>query len=278
MTPLMFHVRHNARPILVKELLEILADGTNERTIEDVLQLGSRKGYQIGTVVLSQQTLKENPLQTARDLGVVEKQWLVLTNLGQDILALLRNKPGVWGDVMHGLFYSCWSPGYPTENCFSWSYRTVCNCLWETGNRSIHRGQLASEVVELAMQRFATNRVSFSKDSVRGVLQWLAELRPRVLDDNGRLFSRRSFCPPESLVLAIDFLHDLKGVDYQTNLLLGHEEQEVICKFCLLEPTAFDAVLDWTIGQYSFLQQGSRGGWGRYVVLTRKPQLNDFLG
>ncbi len=278
MPPFMFHVRHNARPMLVKELLEILGDDLEERTLDGILHLGARKGFEIGTAMLSQQSLKENPLQTARDLGLVEEQQLALTDLGHDLLALLRKKPSAWGDVMHGLFYGRWSPEHPTEHCFSWSYRTMCERLWDAGNRSIDRGQLVSQVVELAMQQFTTNRVSFSKDSVRGVLQWLAEIRPPVLDKESKLFSRRSFCPPESLALAIDFLYGLEGVDYQTNLLLGHEKQETVCKFCLLEPTAFDAVLDWAIGQYPFLQQGSRGGWGRYVVLTRKPRITDFLG
>lgn len=154
----------------------------------------------------------------------------------------------------------------------------MCDRLWEAGNRSIDRGRLVSEVVELAMQQFTTNRVSFSKDSVRGVLQWLSELHPPVLDLESKLFSRRTFSPPECLALAMDFLYRSEGVDYQTNLLLGMEKQEVICKFCLLEPIAFDTALDWAIGQYPFLQQGNRGGWGRYVVLTRQPQISDFLG
>lgn len=278
MAPLMFHVRHNARPVLIKELLEILSEGEEVLSLEDILRLGARKGYLIGTAVLSQQSLKENPLQTARDLGLIEEQQLTLTDLGKHVLSLLRHKPGTWGDIMHALFYGSWSAQNATERCFSWSYRTMCDRLWEAGNRSVDRGQLVSEVVELAMQQFTTNRVSFSKDSVRGVLQWLSELRPPVLDADSKSFSRRSFCSPECLTLAMDYLYRLEGVDYQTNLLLGMEKQEIICRFCLLEPTAFDAVLDWAIGQYPFLQQGSRGGWGRYVVLTRQPQISDFLG
>ena len=74
MPPLMFHVRHNARPALVKALLEILGDDLGERTLDGILHLGARKGFEIGTAMLSQQSLKENPLQTARDLGLVEEQ------------------------------------------------------------------------------------------------------------------------------------------------------------------------------------------------------------
>jgi len=278
MTPFMFHVRHNARPILIKELLEILIEDQEIQKLDDILKLGTHKGYLIGTAVLSQQSLKENPLQTARDLGLVQEQRLALTDLGKHVVSLFRQKPAVWGDVIHALFYGRWSPQNVAEHCFSWSYRTMCDKLWEAGDRSIDRGQLVSDVVDLAMQQFVTNRVSFSKDSVRGVLQWLNELRPPVLDTESKLFSRRSFCSPECLALAVDFLYRSEGIDYQTNLLLGIEKQELICKFCLLEPTAFDAALDWAIGQYSFLQQGSRGGWGRYVVLTRQPHINDFLG
>ena len=128
------------------------------------------------------------------------------------------------------------------------------------------------------MQQFDTRRVSFSKDSVRGVLQWLAQLQPAVLSEDKMTFSCRTFCPAEALVLAVDYMYRAESADYQTNILLDVQKQEVLCKLCLLESTAFDAALDWAIGQYDFLQRGGSGGWGSYVVLTRQPRIEDFLG
>jgi len=154
----------------------------------------------------------------------------------------------------------------------------MCGWLWESGSVTIDRGRLVSKVYDAAMKQFSTNRVSFSKDSVRGVLYWLAELEPPVLDRENETFTRRAFCPPETFVLAVDYLYRLQGAGCQTNLLLDPGKQEMICKVCLLEPTAFDTVFDWATGQYDFLQRGTGGGWGSYVLLTREPQIRDFWG
>lgn len=277
MARLMFHVRHNARPTLIREILQIL-EGCDSLALDDILETGSRRGYQVGTTVRSKQSLRENPVQTAKDLGLIAGDVPSLTDLGQQMVELLHHKPGVFNEMMHALYYTLWTPARATEHCFSWSYRTTCDWLWESGSATINRGQLVSQVSEMAMERFSTNRVSFSKDSVRGVLQWLAELEPPVLDRENRTFARRTFCPPETLALAVDYLCQVEGADYQTNLLMDSGKQETICKVCLLEPTAFDTVLDWAVGQYAFLQRGTGGGWGSYILLTRQPQIRDFWG
>lgn len=277
MARLMLHVRHNARPALIREVLQIL-NGCDSLDLDDILETGRQRGYQVGTTVRSKQSLKENPVQTAKDLGLIAGDVPSLTDLGQQMVELLHHKPSAFNEVMHALHYTLWTPARATEHCFSWSYRTTCDWLWESGSAAIDRGQLVSEVSELAMERFSTNRVSFSKDSVRGVLQWLAELEPPVLDRENRTFARRTFCPPETLALAVDYLYQVEGADYQTNLLMDPGKQETICKVCLLEPTAFDTVLDWAVGQYAFLQRGTGGGWGSYILLTRQPQIRDFWG
>jgi len=277
MAKLVFHVRHNAKPTLIKEVLQILGEGAS-LTLDDVLNVGRQRGYQVGTAMQSRQSLKENPVQTAKDLGLIADGDLSLTNLGQQMLRLLRYKPSVLNEIMHVLHYTIWTPDRSTEHCFSWSYRTTCEQLWESGSTAIDRGYLVSQVSEMAMTQFDTNRVSFSKDSVRGVLQWLAELEPPVLDEANRTFIRRTFCPPETFAFAVDYLYQVEDADYQTNLLLDIDKQETICKVCLLEPTAFDTAFDWAVGQYDFLRRSTSGGWGNYILLTRQPQIQDFLG
>jgi hypothetical protein len=130
------------------------------------------------------------------------------------------------------------------------------------------------------MEAFETNQVSFSRDSVRGVLQWLIELDPPVIDSSQktRLFRQRSFCPPETFILGVDYLYRLEGADYQTNMLLDANKQTELCRVCMLESAAFDSVFEWAAGQYDYLQRGTRGGWGTYALLTRQPQLSDFVG
>ncbi len=277
MAKLMFHVRHNARPGLVKEILQIL-EGNEPLDMDDILETGRRRGFQVGTKVRSVQSLKENPIQQSRDLGLIADDAFSLTHSGQQMLGLLQYKPSVFSEMMHVLHYTLWTPVNREKNCFSWSYRTTCDQLWESGSVAIDRGQLVSYVSETAMKEFDTSRVSFSKDSLRGVLQWLSEVDSPVLDRDSKIFTRRTFCPPETFVLAVDFVYRMENADYQTNLLLDPDKQNAICKVCLLEPTAFDSAFDWAAGQYDFLQRGTSGGWGSYILLARQPQIQDFRG
>ncbi|MHA2143437.1 MAG: hypothetical protein ACXADD_18315, partial [Candidatus Thorarchaeota archaeon] len=174
-----FHVRHNARPILIREILQIL-EGHDSLTLEDILETGRQMGCQVGTAMKSKQSLKENPIQTAKDLSLIAGDFPSLTDLGEQMIELLHYKPSVFNEVMHAFHYTLWRPTRATHHCFSWSYRVVCDDLWENGSIIIDRRQLVSKVSEMAMERFNTNRVSFSKDSVRGVLQWLSALDPPV--------------------------------------------------------------------------------------------------
>lgn len=279
MAKLMFHVRHSAKPIQVGEVLQAL-HGQGRLSLEEILEIGRQRGYQIGTTVKSPQTVNDHPVREAKDLGLITESALSLTNLGQQMVDLLNHKPSVFSETMHVLHYALWIPSRKTSNCFSWSYRTTCDLLWESGSTIIDRGRLASEVSTLAMERFDTNEVSFSKDSVRGVLQWLSELDPPVLNtrQEANVFTRRTFCPPETFALAVDYLYRVEGADYQTNLLLDPDKQATICKVCLLDSTAFDASFEWAVGQYDFLKRGTRGGWGSYLLLTRQPRIIDFVG
>lgn len=268
--PSPFHVRI-VQPAQVREVLRALY--TLGDTVSTEAILAEQCGFRVN-----------EPLLACRMLGLVEGRDLRLSSEGNILVQVDRVKPSLFFEIVHVRYYSIWDGHNEDANRFSWSYAALCDVLWESGISAINRGQLAARVADLAMDRFRTQKVSFSENSVAGVLGWLRLLTPPVLKDSeagGRRqtsFSHRGFCPPETFVLALDFLHRLTGTDYQTNLLMDLEKQETICKVCLLEPTAFDAVLDWAIGQYSFLQQGSRGGWGRYVVLTRKPRITDFLG
>ena len=279
-----FHVRHNAKPATVKEVLLIL-DGHDGISIDEVLVIGREHGYTIGTKAKSTQSVKENPVQSARDLGLVEPDRYALTNLGHEVVRLLQFKPKTVNEILHFLHYSTWTPDYPERLCFSWSYATACDILWESNPAQIDRNQLATQLADVARRQFGVSSISLSKDSVQGILNWLNELDPPVLNrekvDKVRwttILNRRNFCPPETFVLAVDHFYRRHQVNYQTNLLLSSDKQDAICKVCLLEPTRFDGILDWACGQFDFLSQGTSGGWGRYLVLARPPILADFMG
>jgi len=279
-----FHVRHNAKPTAVKEVLLLLLDGHNDLSIEEMLSIGQERGYTIGTKAKSAQSVKENPAQSARDLGLVKSDCYALTDLGQHVVRLLQLKPKAANEFLHFLHYAVWLPSKPEQLCFSWSYATACNMLWESQPTQIDRNQLAVQLADAAREQFGVSEVSLSKDSIQGILNWLDELEPPVLKRKKLdkketvMLIRRSFCPPETFILAVDYLYQRQQIDYQTNLLLDLDKQESICKVCLLDPKGFDSTLDWACGQFDFLNQSTSGGWGHYLVLARPPTLTDFMG
>lgn len=278
-----FHVRHNAKPANVKEVLEIL-NGRTIDSVEALIEAGKDLGFVIGTTVTSAQSVKENPIQTARDLGLIESTCLVLTPLGNELVRLMTLKPRIVNDLFHFLNHSKWASEHPSQNCFSWTYRNACDLLWQRNSMTIDRADLADQLVDLARSQFSVHDVALSNNSIVGILGWLRDLDPSVISESstdkkaGLVFTRRMFCPPELFALAVDDFYRRNEVAYQTNLLMDDDKRETICKTCLLDPDAFDHVLDWTCGQFGFVRQGTTGGWGRYLVLSRAPTLDDFTG
>ncbi len=271
-----FHVRQDATPGRVEGVLMAVAQANTALSYESIYENAKVLGYDLNN--------RKEPIVLLKDLEVLKRKSCLLTQLGSDLYHLLVAKPPAFLEAMHVLHYTDWSPENPTINCFSWSYRTVCDLLYEAGSSVVNRKRLVSEITEQAMLHFNTSRVSFGSSSIDGILHWLRALNPPVLliSQTDKLsqpiFTRRTFCPPETFVLAVDYLYRVEGADYQTNLLLDPDKQEIICKVCLVDPTAFDSSFEWAVGQYNFLQRGTRGGWGSYVLLTRQPQITDFIG
>jgi hypothetical protein len=278
-----FHVRHNARPETVKEILLIL-QGLSETNLEDILILGASRGYTIGTTAKSAQSIKENPIQVARDLGLVQQDKYALTNLGREVADLMVVKPKVVNEYLHYLHYITWSSDHPQNNCFSWSYKTLCNILWDADTLLLDRAQLADQLATIARSRFQVEDIALSQRSAEAIIKWLTDLDPTVVMEQttgkkkDRIFRRRVFCPPEAFILAVDYVYGNNNIGYQTNMILDNAKQEEICKVCLLDPSGFESTLEWTCGQFKFIMQGFSGGWGRYLVLSRRPQIADFIG
>jgi len=59
--------------------------------------------------------------------------------------------------------------------------------------------------------------------------------------------------------------------------LLGEELLYTVCQVCLLEPINFDRVLEYAVAQFSYLEKGLGGGWGRYLILHRQYSVEDFI-
>ena len=240
-------------------------------TLQEIVESAGSMGF----VIHDQQRLEA--LITARDLGLVEKDNNSLTDQGQILVEIERRIPDLFANIIHALQYSLWSPITPDLNCFSWSYRSLCQILWRGDVVDIgNRRSIASEIEMQARQAFNYSKISFSSKSVGGAILWLSALKPSVIYNRSNFFSRRTFCPPELMLIGIDFVYKESHLDYQANLLLDNGKVENLCEFCLLEPDSFERVLSYTVNQFDFLNKGFGGGWGRFLNLYRAPSLEDF--
>lgn len=242
-------------------------------TVSEIVELAEELGF----AIRDRQRLEA--LMTARDLGLVRREQNVLTDEGKILTRLELDKPDLFVNVVHGLLYVLWDSRQKGENCFSWSYRTLCQMLWQSGAMDLPAGRrdLASEIEAQARSVFGRPKIAFSPKSVGGALLWLSELTPPVLDEDETRFSRRAFCPPELFVMAVDFVYRTQAIDYGAHLLLSDEHREAICQVCLLEPERFDRVLEYAVAQFDYLHKGIGGGWGQYLALDRAPSMKEFI-
>lgn len=272
-----FHVRHNARPELIQAFLELISEypGADD---ESLIEYGAVQGSYIGTAVNSAQNMREGAAQYLREFGIVERKQNRLTAHGESLCKLMYSKPALFAEMMHYLFYSTWRSTEPERNGFSWSYATIINLLWSQSQGTIDLKKLANEVEAAVNQRFPDVNVSISPDSMRWVYNWLPILKPEIITERGntRHFSRRSFCPPELFVFAVDYVYQSRTIPYESNLLIEPDIQEMICRVCVLEPESFERVADYAVLQFPFLKRGMGGGWGSYLLLERAPALQDI--
>jgi len=264
-----FHVRHEVTPARTTEVLQAIARG---RTFDHVIQ-------------------SERQVGRLRALGLVTGTVpeLELASLADDLLRVADTKPQLLPDLMHYLHYSRWSEDAPLEHTFLWTYRTLCDWLVEQEEcKLVHKWLEATVTHLLGVIResphfshalaSATKKgaVSLSTDSLNGVLHWLRPLRPPVIE--GDTFTRRHFCPPELLLLALGYVARQTGAEIGIDLLLTPERREMLCRVCLLEQTALDRALDWMLPLYpAIVEPGTRTGtYGRFVLLRKIPELSDL--
>ena len=266
-----FHIR-NAPPGDLGAVLATLETAPGLSTIPEIVE----RAEELGFAIRDRQRLEA--LATARDLGLVQEGQHVLTETGHILTELELSKPDLFVNIIHGLLYTLWDSDRAGQKCFSWSYRTLCQMLWQSGSVDLaSRRDLASEIEARAGSAFARSKIALSPKSVGGALLWLSGLIPPVLNEDGTRFSRRAFCPPELFVMAVDFVYRTQGIDYGANLLLSNEHKEAICQVCLLEPERFDRVLDYAVAQFDYLHKGIGGGWGQYLALDRAPDMKELI-
>lgn len=269
MTQLDFHIRHEVTPERCWTILSAIAAG------EDF-------GYV---------TQADRQLTRLRQLELLDNQTaqMELTELGQSLVEIGRQKPNLVFDLLHYLHYTRWSVAQPHLNSSFWSYQSYCNLLYErqecaldvpfkeqTANEldiQIRSSALFGPYVE---QKTRKGAVSISPNTLNGIQRWLTDLTPPVIEADS--FSLRYFCPPELLLLAIGYVYALDNIEVGIELLLTPEKRTELCQLALLNPQALDRSLDWMLPLYpQVIQPGTRtGSYGRSIRLLIIPSLKEM--
>lgn len=268
MSKLNFHVRHEVTPDRVWSVLEAVAEGFDYEHV----------------------TQSDRQLSRLRQLDLVTSRGdLALTPRGQQVYQFGMQKPNALADLWHYLHYTHWRSAQSRENTMFYTYRAYSDLLHEKGRASLHKdmreiytaelnGHISSEPIfegfETDLQKGA---VSLSPNSLRGVEHWLENLSPSVIEDGH--FERRHFCIAELAVLALGYVTQASAAELGIEQLLTPEKRMLICRLCMLDESALDQTLDWTLPAFPQLVQAgtSAGSFGRFIRILKVPTLEDLL-
>lgn len=268
MKRLPFHIQQNLIPERLQAILCTAASGSG-----DTVRVASECG-------LSVSVLERVVLPFVRQLDLLDANGLSLTGLGKQFYQLGVQSPlTMLAEGMHHLLYTMHH--FDATKRFSWAYARVVDTLWMSSER-VPDGEMMAlvvgAVVEDAAQTFnvPVEKIAFSRDSVRGVLNWLQALDPPTVIRDGKrnTFRRRYFCPVTAFLWAVDFLYRVSNTSYGVPMFLTPEWTEVLCKICVLDPSGLENVLMMTKRTSDFdrggiFDYGTEGGFGRWVLLSR---------
>jgi hypothetical protein len=259
--PTGFHVRHDLQPGFTYELLMLLREDQAGQT-EEELQLAARtQGF-----ALRQRNSYSKLLKSLEELGIVERNHKIvaLTEMGLIISEAVLFQRLLLGELIHFLYYTRFDSDQSLR--FSWSYRTVCQHLWMTAPCTINRDRLVNIVTQHARDYFDEGSISFSTQSVMGILYWVDNLYPNCLDETGKMFSRRLYCPVETFALALNHLYE-QYRDDGLSVPLTPEIRHEVCQICFLVPEAFHEMLEQAETSFDNIQV--RRERGEKLVMTR---------
>jgi hypothetical protein len=203
-----------------------------------------------------------------------EKGSVSLSSTGNTLAQFKRD---LRADLIHFIMYTGWATN-SRDKTELWAYREIVDFLWSRNNLDVLSitSSINEEVRNKAFELFEED-VSFSPKSIRGARKWLEAVSPPVIESN--LFNRRYFCSPELMALSIGWVVQQTEGELNIDFLLTPKRREMVCKVCLLEPSALDRALDWTLPLYPTVMAAgtSAGVYGRFLRLLKWPEMSDLL-
>ncbi len=226
-------------------------------------------------------------LQLLSEWGFVNLQKRRFTARGNEFYSLWEMKRDIAIDVLHGVQYGLWSRHDAEQNLASWSYQIVCDYLWEY--RVLPKDKaLINYVYEMREDLNETpgdTANAFSSKSVNGAYDWILPLSPFVLEgvseslDGKRNFTkanfaRRNFCSPALFLMGLSWVARETGISYGELVEMTDERRLHVCRFCLIEDSSFDLMLNQALNRFDFLKTQQIGRL--FVIIQREPQMADF--
>ncbi len=270
-TPL--HIQQNLTPERLKTFLDFAAKPHPEPLSQIANHLG-----------LKETVIERLLLPFVRQIGLIETKTLKnsapalsLTDLGKRFHHLVIDAPGLFPEALHLLLYGAYLSDQTKR--FSWAYAYVVRSLWQRTEAPLNAqtiADLVGLVAEEASQHFSLSveKIAFSHNSIRGILNWLHELDPPVLLNSNKSphFKRRYYCPPFLFLWAVDLLYKQEKTPTGVRMFLTPERADELCKACLLEPSALEDILkmakrtsDYDKG--GVFDYGTQGAFGQWILL-----------
>lgn len=226
-------------------------------------------------------------LQLLREWGLAERKQQQLTPKGAEFYSLWEMKPDVAIDVLHGLQYGLWTQHTPAQHQASWAYQKVSDYLWEY-QRLPQTQDLVAYIYDSLEELDETQgdiADAFSTKSVNGVYDWLFPLSPPVLEgvsetSTGRrnfrnaTFTRRSHCSAALFLIGLSWMAREAGNAFGELVAIDGERRKLVCRFCLIEESRFDFMLNETLRRFSYISV--QRTVGLYVVIAKEPAIADF--
>lgn len=220
-------------------------------------------------------------------LGVVKSgDQFSYTEMGDSLVDIMYADRDLFDNLLHFLYYTAYDR-YPKEHIYSsFTYQKFTNYLFDNapfGSLSGEKGTIVGEITEMAETdsdldlSYTRSGVSLSTKSLTNYLKYIRELSPEVNpneSDETPGFESRGFCPPELLVLAVDYVYQLNETEYNTLLQGTDEVLRQIQQVCMLTEEGISDVIEYADRAYSFFT--TKHSYGLRFRLNKQVQLDDL--
>lgn len=197
-----FHTRHDFTPELgwaaFQLVHEISRAGANLAALEDAARTAASP--------LTRRSDLTKVLASLVDLGLLvrDRKGVALTDFGQALAVGVGAYETGFRAAIHCIYAWQWLwEGDRKHASPSWSYREVCRQLLLGPPTGIASDELVLRVVDAASV-FGAQRVSFSRSSVTGVVNWLRAQTPPLVEQVGKKIVRMRGQVPAPTLLQLN--------------------------------------------------------------------------